>query len=82
MQKKIGIHWSTYYLQKHFFDWLIDAKTQTGVRIDDELTVKPGTPLNMEIELDRESADIYGLMVSKMEVTDTKAQSEILVLNG
>ena len=54
----------------------------SGVLIDDELTVKPGTPLNMEISLDTESADIYGVMVSKMEVTDTRAQSEILVLNG
>merc|ERR1712117_932827 len=36
----------------------------------------------MGISLDTESADIYGVMVSKMEVTDTRAQSEILVLNG
>jgi len=61
---------------------LIVGVRQEGVLIDDELTVKPGTPLNMEISLDTESADIYGVMVSKMEVTDTRAQSEILVLNG
>jgi len=61
---------------------LIVGVKQAGVLIDDELTVKPGTPLNMEIELDAESADIYGVMVSKMEVTDTKAQSETLVFNG
>jgi hypothetical protein len=50
--------------------------------IDDELTVKPGTPLEMNIALDRRSADIYGVMVSNMEVTDTREQEEILILNG
>ena len=29
---------------------------------DDELNVKPGTPLNMEIYLDNVSKDIYGLL--------------------
>jgi hypothetical protein len=29
---------------------------------DDQLNVKPGTPLNMEIFLDSESAAIYGLL--------------------
>ena len=53
-----------------------------GVLIDDELTVKPGTPLSMEINLDSNSKDIYGLMVSAMEVTDTQQQEEVLILNG
>ncbi len=30
--------------------------------LDDQLNVKPGTPLNMEIFLDSESAAIYGLL--------------------
>ena len=50
--------------------------------IDSELTVKPGTPLTMTIALDRKSSDIYGVMVSNMEVTDTRSQEEILILNG
>ena len=50
--------------------------------IDDELTVKPGTPLNMEIYLDRISADIYGLMVSNLDVTDTIQSQESLIVNG
>ena len=54
----------------------------SGVLIDDELTVKPGTPLSMEINLDSNSKDIYGLMVSNMEVTDTQNQEEVLILNG
>lgn len=55
---------------------------QAGFLIGDELTVQPGTPLDMEIYLDDASKDVYGVMVSAMEVTDTKTQSEVLVLNG
>lgn len=55
---------------------------QLGYVIDDELTVKPGTPLNMEISLDQKSKDIYGLLVSNMRVTDTKDQEENLIING
>ena len=54
----------------------------TGYVIDDELTVKPGTPLNMEISLDQKSKDIYGLLVSNMRVTDTGDQEENLIING
>ena len=54
----------------------------TGYVIDDELTVKPGTPLNMEISLDQKSKDIYGLLVSNMRVTDTRDQEENLIING
>ena len=53
-----------------------------GYVIDDELTVKPGTPLNMEISLDQKSKDIYGLLVSNMRVTDTRDQEENLIING
>jgi len=55
---------------------------QDGTLIDDELNVKPGTPLNMEVYLDQESADVYGVMVVGMDVTDTKDQSEPILVNG
>jgi len=55
---------------------------QDGTLIDDELNVKPGTPLNMEVYLDSESADVYGLMVTGMEVTDTGNQKEPILVNG
>jgi len=55
---------------------------QDGILIDDELNVKPGTPLNMEIYLDNVSKDIYGLLVSGMEVTDTRFQTEPILVNG
>jgi len=55
---------------------------QAGTLIDDELNVKPGTPLNMEVYLDSESSDVYGLMVTGMEVTDTGDQSEPILVNG
>ena len=54
----------------------------SGTLIDEELTVKPGTPLNMEIYLDNLSADIYGLMVSGLDVTDTIQSQESLIVNG
>lgn len=61
------------------YDHLLHA---AGTLIDEELTVKPGTPLNMEIYLDNLSADIYGLMVSSLDVTDTIQSQESLIVNG
>ena len=55
---------------------------QDGTLIDDQLNVKPGTPLNMEVYLDSDSADVYGLMVTGMEVTDTGNQKEPILVNG
>merc|ERR1711936_1170462 len=55
---------------------------QAGTLIDDELRVKPGTPLNMEVYLDSVSADVYGLAVTGMEVTDTGNQREPILVNG
>jgi hypothetical protein len=55
---------------------------QDGRVIGQELTVQPGSPLTVGVTLDSLSKDIYGIVVSKMEVTDTLAQSEILVHNG
>lgn len=50
--------------------------------ITGELIVSPGTPLQMEIFLDNDSAPIYGLLVTYMLVTDTKSQEETLIING
>lgn len=50
--------------------------------VNGELNVKPGTPLTMEIYLDKESAPIYGLLVSFMRVSDTKQQDETIIFNG
>eukprot|EP00096_Caligus_rogercresseyi_P013723 TRINITY_DN6330_c0_g1_i4.p1 TRINITY_DN6330_c0_g1~~TRINITY_DN6330_c0_g1_i4.p1 ORF type:complete len:310 (-),score=42.92 TRINITY_DN6330_c0_g1_i4:620-1549(-) len=55
---------------------------QAGLLINNELSVKPGTPLSMDIFLDDESLDIYGVMVSNMLVSDMNDQEEILILNG
>merc|ERR1712214_87045 len=55
---------------------------QAGTLIDNELNVKPGTPLNMEVYLDSVSAEVYGLMVTGMEVTDTGNQVEPILVNG
>lgn len=55
---------------------------QGGQRVTDELNVSPGTPLSMEIFLNDESAPIYGLGVTYMQVTDTRSQEEIIIFNG
>ncbi|KAG8271493.1 hypothetical protein J6590_060410 [Homalodisca vitripennis] len=55
---------------------------QGGQLVSGELNVNPGTPLQMEIYLDKESAPIYGLLVSYMQVTDTKTQEETIIFNG
>lgn len=62
-------------------------KLQVGVRqagklVSGELNVNPGTPLQMEIYLDEKSAPIYGLLVSYMQVSDTKTQEETIIFNG
>ncbi|XP_019874868.1 uncharacterized protein LOC109602854 [Aethina tumida] len=55
---------------------------QAGKLVTGELNVSPGTPLQMEIFLDKNSAPIYGLLVTHMQVTDTKAQEETIIYNG
>lgn len=55
---------------------------QGGTLISGELNVSPGTPLQMEIFLDNKSAPIYGLLVTYMEVSDTKSQEETVIFNG
>ena len=51
-------------------------------RITGEVNVTPGTPLTMEIYLDKSSAPVYGILVSFMQVTDTKQQEETIIFNG
>lgn len=58
------------------------AVKQGNSLVNGELNVKPGTPLTMEIYLDKESAPIYGLLVSFMRVSDTKSQEETIIYNG
>ncbi|XP_055309994.1 uncharacterized protein LOC129573502 isoform X2 [Sitodiplosis mosellana] len=55
---------------------------QGGELVDGELNVSPGTPLSMEIYLDKNSAPVYGLGVTYMQVTDTKTQEETIIFNG
>nr|XP_033335892.1 uncharacterized protein LOC117226053 isoform X1 [Megalopta genalis]XP_033335893.1 uncharacterized protein LOC117226053 isoform X2 [Megalopta genalis] len=55
---------------------------QGGTLVTGELNVSPGTPLQMEIYLDKHSAPVYGLLVSHMLVTDTKSQEETIITNG
>lgn len=55
---------------------------QAGELVDGELNVSPGTPLSMEIYLDKNSAPVYGLGVTYMQVTDTKTQEETIIFNG
>lgn len=55
---------------------------QGDKRINGELNVNPGSQLTMEINLDPVSAPIYGLLVSYMQVSDTKNLEETIVYNG
>lgn len=55
---------------------------QGGQLVTGELNVNPGTALQMEIFLDKTSAPVYGLLVSYMQVTDTKSQEETIIFNG
>lgn len=55
---------------------------QSGRLVTGELNVSPGTPLQMEISLDSASTPIYGLLVTHMQVSDTKAQEETIIYNG
>ena len=47
-----------------------------------DLNVTPGTPLQMEIFLDDNSAPVYGLGVTYMQVTDTEKQEETIIDKG
>lgn len=60
---------------------VVDVR-QGGQIVTGELNVSPGTPLAMEIYLDKVSAPVYGLGVTYMQVTDTKSQEETIIFNG
>ncbi|XP_049953697.1 uncharacterized protein LOC126470125 [Schistocerca serialis cubense] len=70
------------------FEQKVEAPTlgvgvrQGGQLVTGELNVNPGTPLQMEIYLDKATAPVYGLLVSYMMVTDTKSQDETIIFNG
>ncbi|KAI8441318.1 hypothetical protein MSG28_014940 [Choristoneura fumiferana] len=55
---------------------------QNGRQVTGEISVSPGTPLSMEINLDDESKPVYGLLVNYMHVTDTGKQQETIIFNG
>lgn len=55
---------------------------QGGQPVTGELNVNPGTALQMDVYLDKASAPVYGLLVSYMQVTDTKSQEETIIFNG
>ncbi|XP_030387236.1 uncharacterized protein LOC115633875 [Scaptodrosophila lebanonensis] len=56
--------------------------SQDGKKFTSDLTVKSGTPLTMEINLDADSAPVYGLGVNYLDVTDTHTSSETLIFKG
>lgn len=55
---------------------------QGGQLVSENLNVSPGTPLQMEIFLDKSSAPVYGLGVNYMQVSDTRSQEETIIFNG
>ncbi|XP_012270187.1 uncharacterized protein LOC105694266 isoform X2 [Orussus abietinus] len=62
---------------------ILGIKVKQGdTEVTGELNVSPGTPLKMEIFLDSKSAPVYGLLVTYMQVTDTKTQEETIIFNG
>lgn len=56
---------------------------QNGLSVDTQVNVQPGTPLQMDIALDRNSSDTYGLFVKDVKVTDNSPnQEETIIQNG
>lgn len=58
---------------------------QNGLLVTGELSVSPGTPLQMEIYLKPDSAPTYGLLVTHMQVRDkidNATQEEAIIFNG
>lgn len=55
---------------------------QNGNLVSENLNVSPGTPLQMEIFLDKNSSTVYGLGVNYMQVSDTRNQEETIIFNG
>ncbi|XP_065369037.1 uncharacterized protein LOC135961465 [Calliphora vicina] len=64
-----------------------DPKVLMEVRQNDQIidgmvTVIPGTPLIMEIKLNEEANNIYGLGVNYLQVTDMAEMSETILFKG
>ncbi|GAB6023973.1 hypothetical protein CHUAL_008702 [Chamberlinius hualienensis] len=56
---------------------------QNGLNVDTQINVVPGTPLQMDIYLDKNSTDTYGLFVKEVKVTDNSPnQEEVILENG
>lgn len=56
---------------------------QNELPVDTQVNVQPGTPLLMEISLDKNSSVTYGLFVKDIKVTDNSPnQEEIIMQNG
>lgn len=59
------------------------AIRQHGKVLDTTQNVQPGTPLEMLIYLDENSAGTYGLLASYLKVTDSSPeQEEVIIMNG
>ncbi|XP_013118984.2 uncharacterized protein LOC106096022 [Stomoxys calcitrans] len=55
---------------------------QNGQLIDEMVTVIPGTPLIMEIKLNQQATNIYGMHTKYLEVSDGNATSETILFRG
>ncbi|XP_045118088.1 uncharacterized protein LOC123508412 [Portunus trituberculatus] len=55
---------------------------QNGQLVGGQINVRPGTPLTMEVFLDDVSANIYGILMHNMEVTDMANKRETIIFNG
>ncbi|KAK8401830.1 hypothetical protein O3P69_001140 [Scylla paramamosain] len=55
---------------------------QNGQLVGGQISVRPGTPLTMEVFLDDVSAKIYGILMHNMEVTDMANKRETIIFNG
>uniref|UniRef100_A0A1I8N601 ZP domain-containing protein n=2 Tax=Musca domestica TaxID=7370 RepID=A0A1I8N601_MUSDO len=55
---------------------------QNGQLIDRMVNVIPGTPLIMEIKLNNESSQVYGIHVQYLEVSDGNSTSETILFRG
>ncbi len=64
---------------------------QEGRTIGSELLVQPGAPLTMEVshierphpeQKNPRREDVYGIIVSRLDVSDNQDQSEVILVNG
>lgn len=55
---------------------------QDGKAIDAHLAVEPGTPLQMNIFLDSNSSDVYGIAAKYIDVSGARGQQEVILHEG